>query len=566
MTKTMKYPKPHAMHIAAVAAFCLIAQIQFAGATTYYLSSSQGSDTNSGTSVEMPWMSFSRVSIKANSTNKFAPGDSILLKAGDIFNGPLRIGNSGSNGSPVTIGRYGTGTNPVIYGDHPSLTWSAVGGYSGVYSADPGLGANIEKVYDVNGQQYNVRRQGSDDLNTWLAKFVTNDWGFAYPLVYIRTPDSNPPPQMHLFEWATVYASANYITIENLDIRQGFFGIGAVAASHVISRNNSIQDGFNIGIYYGSKCSYGEIATNLVTRTGETSIYLSEGGSHWVHHNSLSYSTNSILGISLPTKPNPERCGVGLQQGTNNLVEFNSISNVYGSCFDYWLEVSSEVRYNYGYHSGGAAYPGGTGLKLHNNVFNLDGAGPGIGGSHEQATNSPAPDAGPNLIYNNVIYNFKNYGFYSGSNVSSGVVFRNNILIVTSNTQALVQLNPGVDADYNSYYCTAGSPKGWFWNNVNYSTLAGFRAASGQDAHSIYADPQFLSANPLSAADFRLKLTSPCINKGLDLKLAGLLSSAQEYKDYLGTLIPQGAGPDIGAYEKIFSPVLPPTDFRIEQP
>ena len=36
-----------------------------------------------------------------------------------------------------------------------------------------------------------------------------------------------------------------------------------------------------------------------------------------------------------------------------------------------------------------------------------------------------------------------------------------------------------------------------------------------------------------------------------------------QYQDYLGTTIPQGAGPDIGAYEQLVATLLPPTDLRV---
>jgi len=116
--------------------------------------------------------------------------------------------------------------------------------------------------------------------------------------------------------------------------------------------------------------------------------------------------------------------------------------------------------------------------------------------------------------------------------------------------------------DYNLYYSsTSGFPQRWYWNANYTNSFAAWQAFSGQDAHSIYANPQFVSPSPITAADFRLEPTSPCIDAGLNLKLAGLLAPAAQYQDYLGTLIPRGTSPDIGAYEKI--PLLdPPTNLH----
>ena len=54
-----------------------------------------------------------------------------------------------------------------------------------------------------------------------------------------------------------------------------------------------------------------------------------------------------------------------------------------------------------------------------------------------------------------------------------------------------------------------------------------------------------LATNPLfvtDGSDFHLLSTSPCINAGTDVGLT---------EDYEGNAVPQGATPDIGAYEYI---------------
>ncbi|MCW5556028.1 MAG: right-handed parallel beta-helix repeat-containing protein [Verrucomicrobiae bacterium] len=546
----------------AITALWLIAQIPLTSAATYYFSSS-GNDTNSGTSAAAPWRSLSQIYFKSagiGGRTPFQPGDSILLRAGDTFEQTISCFSAGTSNEPITIGRYGAGANPIIHADNPSVTWLAVSNHTGVYSATSAFPSTIVRVYDTNGTQYTRLDKGADTLDVWLGKFQTNNWGFTFDtpsLIYIRTPDDSPPPQMRLFQYSAVGIAADYLVVENLDIRRSYCGIVANSARGFVIRSNSIQDTLSMGIFCGRHCSYGEIAGNVITRGGWTLLYFQTGGNNWAHHNTISYSSATVLGIAVNGK---ERCGIGLERGTNNLVEHNTISHVDMSCVDYWLEVSTTVRFNYGFHAGGAAYPHGTGLQVHHNIFNVDG-GRGFGGAHSHdPTKSPAPDAGINLIYNNVVYNFVNYGIYSGTNASSGIQFRNNILVTASTNAALALLHDGMNAEQNLYFCTAGSPKGWYWNNTKYPTLAAFQAASGQEAHALYADPQFVSDNPVTAADFKLRSTSPGINAGQDLKAAGLIPPSQEYKDYRGTLIPQGFRPEIGAYE-IPAPD-PPTKVR----
>src|SRR4051812_42486083 len=85
-----------------------------AEATTYYVSSSTGSDDRSPRQAQnqsTPWKSLDK--LNSFFTN-LEPGDAVLLKRGDTFYGSINISKSGSGGSPITIGAYGNGKNPVI--------------------------------------------------------------------------------------------------------------------------------------------------------------------------------------------------------------------------------------------------------------------------------------------------------------------------------------------------------------------------------------------------------------------------------------------------------------------
>src|SRR5580692_4299129 len=93
--------------------------------TTYYVSSSQGSDANVGTSVGAPWQTIGHVNAQT-----FNPGDSILFKRGDVWNESLATASSGSSGNPITFDAYGTGAAPNLTGYYsvPSSAWVHVTG------------------------------------------------------------------------------------------------------------------------------------------------------------------------------------------------------------------------------------------------------------------------------------------------------------------------------------------------------------------------------------------------------------------------------------------------------
>jgi hypothetical protein len=104
--------------------------------------------------------------------------------------------------------------------------------------------------------------------------------------------------------------------------------------------------------------------------------------------------------------------------------------------------------------------------------------------------------------------------------------------------------------DYNCYYNTPQTGLRPFQaDGRRLESLEEFRAASGQETHGIYADPQFVSTpglglfqeadappvKDISAADMRLKPTSPCLDKG-----AVIRGINDDFK---------GKAPDIGAFE-----------------
>lgn len=82
-----------------------------AQAEAYHVSMSTGDDTNPG-SVALPIQS-----LEALNALIFEPGDSILFKAGDVWQGMFWPKGSGTVDQPIVIGRYGTGSRPVIDGD-----------------------------------------------------------------------------------------------------------------------------------------------------------------------------------------------------------------------------------------------------------------------------------------------------------------------------------------------------------------------------------------------------------------------------------------------------------------
>ncbi|HZH70871.1 MAG TPA: right-handed parallel beta-helix repeat-containing protein [Mariniphaga sp.] len=86
-------------------------------ATNYYISS-EGDDDNSGTSIENAWRSLERL-------NKLVPkpGDSILFRRGDSWEGSITVNMWGFEDKPLYFGVYGKGPKPKIYGSEEITGW-----------------------------------------------------------------------------------------------------------------------------------------------------------------------------------------------------------------------------------------------------------------------------------------------------------------------------------------------------------------------------------------------------------------------------------------------------------
>ena len=103
--------------------------------TTYYVSSSEGNDSNDGTSADTPW----KTPNKVTGHGPFQPGDFILFKRGDIFQGEITQQYlEGKVNQRIVFGAYGTGAKPIIYGDMTGATWTKTTGRKGVWQAFSG--------------------------------------------------------------------------------------------------------------------------------------------------------------------------------------------------------------------------------------------------------------------------------------------------------------------------------------------------------------------------------------------------------------------------------------------
>jgi hypothetical protein len=134
---------------------------------------------------------------------------------------------------------------------------------------------------------------------------------------------------------------------------------------------------------------------------------------------------------------------------------------------------------------------------------------------------------------------------------TSGTVIQNNIIEAGPRhdfvENAYVENVDNV-VDHNLYYSSDGNAHGtWQWKGTAYADFDAWRAASGNDHNSAFADPGF--ADP-EAGDFSLTADSPAVDAGAFVASSGSTDLAGEPRA-------QAGGIDVGAYEVAAPPPSP---------
>jgi cytohesin len=143
--------------------------------------------------------------------------------------------------------------------------------------------------------------------------------------------------------------------------------------------------------------------------------------------------------------------------------------------------------------------------------------------------------------------------------------FYNNIIITAPGKCAVhVRDTSGGYSFKGNCYWSSGAPVKIMWDDKTYTTLAAWRSATGQERIGnsnvgFEIDPMLVAPgrggtiadmNKLGRlTSYRLRVDSPLINSGLDLKTKFGIDSGS--RDFFNNALPQGKGQDIGAHEII---------------
>jgi parallel beta-helix repeat protein len=487
-----------------------------ADARTYYISSTSGNDANDGQSPEKAWQHLSKIYLKSISKDTFQPGDSVLLRRGDQWDGQIRLQGNGTAQKPIMFGAYGKGPKPLIYGDNPDARWETVTGYQGIYTTDLGRGSILGSVLLDGKTLKTIYSAGSlnrdEDLQMFLARLQPGSLAGQFDgRVWVRMIDKKSPNEaIRIFRAAGIFiANSSYVQVENLDIQRFYTGIDVSDSQQVLVQNNDIQDVLGIGIYLRSGDENCQVMSNTVFRSGNTALYVLKGSNNTFRDNWVSHVDTNILGVHV----SGDGMGIGLQQSQKSLVEYNYFAHSGG--MDFYYEQGSTVRYNYLYHVRSSGAPHGVNLEVYGNIYNL--AGP-AGKPVSSGVNAVATGPGTIAIFNNTIFNASGFLLMGSSDKGGKIIFSDNIAFSSLPGTAMTIFGANVASDHNCFW-TPGQPV-FRYKNASFSSLDTYGVGSDLDRDSVFANPQFVSSTPIAPLDFRPRIGSGCNSPALHIPIA----------------------------------------------
>jgi parallel beta-helix repeat protein len=350
--------------------------------------------------------------------------------------------------------------------------------------------------------------KSNEDMERFLARVQPETTvGRSDGKLWIRMNDAQPPNEkVRVFEYAGVALwNSSFVQVENLDIERFSVGIDIENSYNIVIRHNDIRQVLGMGIYLRSADSDCQVESNTVSHSGNTALYVLKGARNIFRDNWVSHVATSVLGI----KTAGDHMGIGLQESAQTLVEYNDFA--YSGGIDFYFERHSTIRYNYLYRVTSAGSPHGTNLKVYGNIYNLSHAN---GEAGSTGVNAVATGPGTISVFNNTILNASGF-FLKGSSSKGGqVAFSNNIAASNVTSAALLTFGPNVTSNHNCFF-TPAQPS-FTYSQASFHSLADYQEKSGLDKDSVFADPQFVSAAPVTPLDFRISAGSGCNASALD--------------------------------------------------
>jgi parallel beta-helix repeat protein len=243
--------------VALLLALSLSLAILPTSAETYYLDATGGNDSNSGFNEHEAWATLQKVNAFA-----YAPGDTVLFKRGERWNGALIPPVSGTGMADITFGSYGEGPLPVI-GDRRvfpdgdrSATWHET-------APDIWCAPVSKKPYrlwlDTQEYEYAKDAESVNASSRWYY-----DSAKAQVYIYSR---GNPAEYYSAIECLDNECALNVVRKRNMEFQNLNFSFGRISVQILGSQNIRMHDceigyGSLVGLYMAGDVASGEESMN----------------------------------------------------------------------------------------------------------------------------------------------------------------------------------------------------------------------------------------------------------------------------------------------------------------
>jgi hypothetical protein len=483
----------------------------------YYLDSIEGNDSNDGSSPGKAWQTLEKAG-----QGIYLPGDHILLRGGQTFNGSLILECvSGSEGLPVVISSFGTGRATISSGDSAAVSVSRssftdvknlICRGSGRLDGNRASGVdmthnsnlNIDNI-DVAGYLHSgITVRGGSDIR------ITNVYAHENGFCGIHVTGIRGDGEQQENRVRNVYVG--YSVAEN--------NPGSPAIT-----NNHSGNGILLGRVNNGLIEYCEAFNNGwdMPRPGNGPVGI------WAHDSDSVIIQYSFSHNNKTSENGHDGGGFDFDGGmTNSIMQYNMSAFNEGSGYGIYqyrtagLWDNNIVRYNISYHDGIKNSQSGIHVWVDMNADN-------------QMSNFHA--------YNNTVINKYGYGVNFTPGHYENFIFENNIFMVMEKSEQFIGGDfTGASFDRNNYHNT--------WHAGAGLTQPAVRL----DVNPVLSDPQLLippdeafreynAATINSIPFFILHPGSPAIRSGK--RIAG-----NGGKDYWGNVLPADENPNIGACGK----------------
>lgn len=443
---------------------CIILSCLAQAQQTYYVAKN-GSDSNSG-SASAPWLTIGHAALEAQA------GSTVYVGAG-TYNESVTFANSGTSSSPIVFNGQGAA---IVDGTGVSCCSSPSFATSNGF-----IGTNTQGLFNIGA---------ANGVN-----YLTVE---GFTIQNYKTASSAEVPLGILIVGGGTGISVLNNTVKNIQTTAGrkgnAYGIGVFGISATpLSVNVS-----------------GNTVTGCLTGESETTTFNGNVQNFVVSNNTI-YNNDNIgmdaIGFEGVGPSGSDQAKNGDVYGNmiyNNSAKANpgegSQYDQDGLYCDGCANVTFERNTLYGNDLNIEAASENAGEVSSNVIIrnNLDYAANSCGVSVGGYAKSGTGGSTNITIVNNSLYDNDTQKTGSGEFQiqyrATGIVFENNI--VYAGAQGLFihgfVSGSGVTADYNDYY-TISSTKTFELNDKTYSSFAAYQSATGQDKHSVFANPDYLT-------------------------------------------------------------------------